>query len=301
MAPITLFFREEALWMDLCLSQRQIPETCLTACLSELAGRVRSVLSSSGAMFAGDLVRMLGAAAEDVNLALWELVAAGLVTADGFDSLRMLIDPRRKQAYAAPTGMKSKSMGRAKQAAGRWSMFSWRPFDAPSESTGQAAERREAELESACWMLLRRYGVVFRDVLARETAAPRWRDLLGLLRRMEARGEVRGGRFVSGFSGEQFALPEALESLREVRRSGMKLETVTVAGADPMNLLGILIPGERVAAVPGNRVTFDESVLTPLEARNLPPFVPNLPGWKAVISSLPLPLTESSYDHGPAI
>jgi ATP-dependent Lhr-like helicase len=150
-------------------------------------------------------------------------------------------------------------------------------------------------------MLLRRYGVVFRDVLARETAAPRWRDLLGLLRRMEARGEVRGGRFVSGFSGEQFALPEALESLREVRRSGMKLETVTVAGADPMNLLGILIPGERVAAVPGNRVTFDESVLTPLEARNLPPFVPNLPGWKAVISSLPLPLTESSYDHGPAI
>jgi ATP-dependent Lhr-like helicase len=264
MAPITFFLREEALWMDLCLSQRQISETCLTACLSELAGRIRSVLSSSGAMFAGDLVRMLNTPAEDVNLALWELVAAGLVTADGFDSLRMLIDPRRKQAFASPARVKP--MARAKQAAGRWSLFIWQPFDAPPESAGQAAERREAEIESACRILLRRYGIVFRDVLERETTIPRWRDLLGLLRRMEARGEVRGGRFVSGFGGEQFALPEALESLREARRHGIKPEAVTVAGADPMNLLGIVIPGERVAAIPGNRTTFDASTLTPLEA-----------------------------------
>ena len=264
MAPITFFLREEALWMDLCLSQRQISETCLTACLSELAGRIRSVLSSSGAMFAGDLVRMLNTPAEDVNLALWELVAAGLVTADGFDSLRMLIDPRRKQAFASP--VRVKPMARAKQAAGRWSLFIWQPFDTPPESAGQAAERREAEIESACRILLRRYGIVFRDVLERETAIPRWRDLLGLLRRMEARGEVRGGRFVSGFGGEQFALPEALESLREARRHGIKPEAVTVAGADPMNLLGIVIPGERVAAIPGNRATFDASTLTPLEA-----------------------------------
>jgi ATP-dependent Lhr-like helicase len=297
MAPITFFLREEALWMDLCLSQRQIPETCLTACLSELAGRVRSVLSSNGAMFSGDMVRMLGAPAEEVGRALWELVAAGLVTADGFDSLRMLIDPKRKQAFASPA--RAKPMARSKQATGRWSLFNWQAFDAPAESAGQAAERREAEIESACRMLLRRYGVVFRDVLERETAVPRWRDLLGLLRRMEARGEVRGGRFISGFGGEQFALPEALESLREARRSERKPETVTVAGADPLNLIGILVPGERVAAVPGNRVVFDEAVLTPLAGRE--PVSPTLATqvWGTRVSSLPLPLTESNYDDSP--
>jgi ATP-dependent Lhr-like helicase len=216
MAPITFFLREEALWMDLCLSQRQIPETCLTACLSQLAGRVRDILSSSGAMFAGDMVRRLGVPAAELDLALWELVAAGLVTADGFDSLRVLIDPRRKQTAA--------SRARIKQAAGRWSLF--RALDE------QPVERREAEIESACRMLLKRYGVVFRDLMERETTVPRWRDLLGMLRRMEARGEVRGGRFVSSFVGEQFALPEALESLREARRSGIALEPVTFAAAD---------------------------------------------------------------------
>jgi len=185
-------------------------------------------------------------------------------------------------------------------------LFNWQLFDTPPESAGQAAERREAEIESACRILLRRYGVVFRDVLERETAIPRWRDLLGLLRRMEARGEVRGGRFVSGFSGEQFALPEALESLREARRSGMRLEAITVAGVDPLNLLGIVIPGERVAAVPGNRVTFDESRLTPLTAVE-PHMRAHLDYAKisqsaqgARISTLPLPLTESTYGHGPA-
>jgi ATP-dependent Lhr-like helicase len=299
MAPITFFLREQALWMDLCLSQRQIPESCLSACLSELAGRVRSILSSNGAVFASDLVRMLGAPSDEVSRALWELVAAGLVTADGFDSLRMLIDPRRKQLV--------KTASRARQAAGRWSLFQWQPFDMPIESAGQAAERREAEIESACRMLLRRYGVLFRDVLERETAIPRWRDLLGLLRRMEARGEVRGGRFLSGFGGEQFALPEALESLREARRNARKPESVTVASADPLNLIGILIPGERVAAVPGNRVTFDESVLTPLEvgeasASPVNRFVKDretLFADPAQLSSIPLPLAESNYDDSP--
>jgi ATP-dependent Lhr-like helicase len=249
MAPVTFFVREEALWMDLCLSQREIPETCLTACLSELAGRVRDILSSGGAMFAGDMVRRLGVPAAELDLALWELVAAGLVTADGFDSLRMLIDPRRKQSAA--------TRARVKQAAGRWSLF--RSLDS------QPVDRREAEIESACRMLLARYGVVFRDLLERETTVPRWRELQGLLRRMEARGEVRGGRFVSGFGGEQFALPAALDSLREARRGGIRLEPVTVAAADPLNLIGIVVPGERVPAVAGNRATFDEAVLTPLE------------------------------------
>jgi ATP-dependent helicase Lhr and Lhr-like helicase len=123
------------------------------------------------------------------------------------------------------------------------------------ESAGAQAERREAEIESACWMLLRRYGVVFRDVLQRETTIPRWRELQGMFRRLEARGAVRGGRFVSGFGGEQFAVPEAVASLRETRLH-MTQEPVTVAAADPLNLAGVVVPGERPAAVPGKTITF---------------------------------------------
>jgi len=120
----------------------------------------------------------------------------------------------------------------------------------------EAAARREAQVESACMVLLRRYGVVFYDLMERETAMPRWRELLGMFRRLESRGVVRGGRFVSGFGGEQFALPEALESLREVRNKKAEPIPVTYAAADPMNLVGIVIPGERAASVPGKTVTY---------------------------------------------
>jgi ATP-dependent Lhr-like helicase len=134
-------------------------------------------------------------------------------------------------------------------------------------------------------MLLRRYGVVFRDLLERETTVPRWRDLLGILRRMEARGEIRGGRFVTGFNGEQFALPEALDSLREARRSGIKTEPVSIAATDPLNLIGVVIPGERVTAIAGNRVMLDESVLTPLQSIS-----PNLSQEVRKIGTLASPL-----------
>src|SRR5271165_4848898 len=253
MAPITFFLREEALWMDLCLSQRQIPEANLTASLSELANKLRSYLGERGAMFPGDIARVLGAPAEDVRQALWELVAAGLVTADGFDSLRMLVDPRRKQMFASPARVKPAEHFR--NAAGRWSMLC--APNSAQETAGEAAVRREAQVESAAMVLLRRYGVVFRDLMERETAMPRWRDLLWMYRRLEARGTVRGGRFVSGFGGEQFALPEALESLRELRLKGTGQRTpITFAAADPMNLVAVVIPGERVACVPGRTVTY---------------------------------------------
>ncbi len=255
MAPVTFFVRDEALWMDLCLEQRQIPEASLQACLSELALRVRSRLADSGAMFLGDLVRMFGASQEDVSRALWELVAAGLVTADGFDSLRVLIDPRRKAAYATPPNARA---AQKRNPSGRWSLLHHHPKTADTPTL--QAELHEARVESACWMLLRRYGVVFRDVLEHEQTIPRWRELLGQFRRLEARGEIRGGRFLSGFGGEQFALPEAVESLRSLSRelgSNPDLAaTVTVAAADPLNLVGVVIPGERVSAVPGKTVTF---------------------------------------------
>ena len=205
MAPVTFFLREEALWMDRCLAERAVPEPALQACLSPLAWQARGHLTQHGAVFSGDLVRALAVPAEQVSRALWELVAAGLVTADGFDSLRVLIDPRRK---AITQGGK-----RPRNTAGRWSLLN--PAAGVAETVGAQAERREAEFESACWMLLRRYGVVFRDLLERETTIPRWRELMGMFRRLEARGSVRGGRFLSGFGGEQFALPEAVASLRE--------------------------------------------------------------------------------------
>ncbi len=243
-APVTFFVREEALWMDLCLQQRQIPPAVLDACLSELAARLRSFLFERGAMFSGDLARSFAVPAAELQRTLWELVAAGLVTADGFDSLRILIDPKRN-------GLKPR--GKVSHAAGRWSLLC-------GDALATAPAQRDAQLESACTVLLRRYGLVFRDLLAREEAMPRWRELLGIFRRMEARGEVRGGRFLSGFGGEQFALPEAVESLREMRRRPDSSDEVTVAAADPMNLVGIVVPGERVAAVPGKTVVFVNGV-----------------------------------------
>ncbi len=251
MAPVTFFLREEALWMDLCLSRRQIPEASLTTALSEIANRVRSYLGERGAMFAGDLIRMFGEPAEEVHRALWELVAAGLVTADGFDSLRALIDPRRKRDLTRSA--------KARNAAGRWALLGEAEEPAARgdvEAAGRAAARRDAQIESACRMLLRRYGVVFRDVLARETTMPPWRELVAMFRRLEARGVVRGGRFVSGFGGEQFALPEAADALRAGRsRTLAEMPRLTIAAADPMNLIGVVIPGERVAAIAGNTVT----------------------------------------------
>jgi len=181
-----------------------------------------------------------------VEAGLWELVAAGTITADGFDNLRALIDPKRRAGRGSGSG------ARPRHSAGRWSLLY---SDATSDPV--------VAVESTAWMLLRRYGVVFREVLARESALPRWRELLFAFRRLEDRGEIRGGRFVSGFLGEQFALPVALESLRTLRNSRVEGETVTIAAADPLNFTGILVPGERVAANSGKFVSFRDGVALP--------------------------------------
>ncbi|WP_446741667.1 DEAD/DEAH box helicase [Silvibacterium acidisoli] len=259
MAPITFFLREESLWMDLCLEQRQIPEASLEASLSPLANRLRRLFVERGAIFPADLVRTMGASADEVNHALWELVAAGLVTADGFDSLRVLVDPRRKQMFATPSRVKPAAQRR--NTTGRWGLLCSHHDDIMS--AGERAALHEARIESACQTLLRRYGVVFRDLMERESAMPPWRELLPLLRRLESRGVVRGGRFVSGLGGEQFALPEALESLRELRRRGHDTVEVTYSAADPMNLIGIVISGERPPSIPGRTVTWPQPQVSP--------------------------------------
>ncbi len=266
MAPVTFFLREEAQWMDMCLTQRQLPEAALGCCLGELALKVRACLQEYGASFAADLVRTLGVPAAELSHALWELVAAGLVTADGFDSLRVLIDPRRKAAFSAPLRTGVRGGPRTRNTAGRWSLLA-APVEVaalPTERDALArAELEDAQVESACATLLQRYGVVFRDLLERETTMPRWRELHRMFRRLEARGTVRGGRFLSGFAGEQFALPEAVESLREARRQKVGSEEVTTAAADPMNLVGIVVPGERPPAMVGRIVTYRGGIFHP--------------------------------------
>jgi ATP-dependent Lhr-like helicase len=155
---------------------------------------------------------------------------------------------------------------------------------APQAPLPGTASSREQETESAALVLLWRYGIVFRDLVQRETTMPRWRELLGMLRRLEARGVVRGGRFVSGFQGEQFALPQAVESLRESRKSASLDETrpnatpsVTISAVDPANLVGVIVPGDRPAAIAGRTVQFrgghfiPENALAPAEITALPP------------------------------
>jgi ATP-dependent helicase Lhr and Lhr-like helicase len=246
-APVTFFARDDADWM---LARHDGTSGEGLKGLSPVSKEVLDFLRARGASFFADIVRGTRRLKSEVEGALWELVAAGLITADGFDNLRALIDPKRR------AGQGSGRSARPRHSAGRWCLL----FSSESQT-------REAAIESTCWMLLKRYGVVFREVLIRESILPRWREVLLALRRLEARGEVRGGRFVSGFLGEQFALPAALESLRATRSHPPTGDLITVSAADPLNLVGIIVPGDRVPANSGRWVSFRDGV-----AMDPPPF-----------------------------
>jgi ATP-dependent Lhr-like helicase len=195
-APLAIFLRDDAGWL------LATPQPSPRDSLSHPAREVLDVLEARGASFFADLTRATGRLASEVEDALWELVAAGLVTADGFENLRALLDPKRRRGEG-----KGRS-ARPRHAPGRWALL--RHTGAPPENWAETFARQ----------LLQRWGVVFRDAAIPEPLAPPWRELLVVLRRMESRGEVRGGRFVAAFIGEQFALPEALDLLRAIRRSG---------------------------------------------------------------------------------
>jgi len=245
-APITFFVREEADWMTPRHPATELPEQ--TRWLSAGAQQTLDFLRHRGASFFADIVRGTGKLKSEIETALWELVAAGIVTADGFDNLRSLIDPKRR------AGQGSGRTSRPRHSSGRWSLL----------YAGEASDKNKA-VEATCWMLLKRYGIVFRDLLARETILPKWRELQIAFRRLEDRGEIRGGRFVDGFLGEQFALPVAVESLRASRNLQPSGETITLSAADPLNLVGILVPGERVPAISGKTITFRDGVAVPEE------------------------------------
>jgi ATP-dependent Lhr-like helicase len=222
LVPISLLAREGA---ETLLARGDVNE----GALSHAARDVLAAIRRRGAPFFTDIARETRRLPSEIEEALWELVAAGLVTADGFDALRALSDAKRRLGEKA-----QKSRPRA--SSGRW--------------TELVPERRAVDVEAFARRLLARYGVVFRDVAKRETLAPAWRELLHALRRLEAQGEVRGGRFVAAFIGEQFALPEALDALRAVRRSPATAEDEAFAASsnDPLHLAGVILPAERAVS-----------------------------------------------------
>lgn len=288
LAPISLFPRDERDWLfEVAQGPRDERPLAAGLALSGNAQRLHLALQQRGASFFTELSRQTGLLATEVEGGLWELVAAGLVTADGFDNLRGLLDPKRRRAEGQERAR------RPRHGSGRWSLLRQadepsvpgHPISAhhsalgPSTTSVPRVESRGIQhsalpVESLARQLLRRYGVVLRELLVRESLVAAWRDLLVQFRRMELRGEVRGGRFVQGFVGEQFALPEAVESLRVRRREGEASSTeIRLSAADPLNLVGIILPGGRVPAVPSRYLVFRDglpvrsgSVRDPLEA-----------------------------------
>ena len=264
-APIALFLRADADWL---LASAGRGAGADDAVLSHPAREVRDALASRGASFLPELVRATGRLPSEVEDGLWELVAAGLVSADGYDNLRALVDPKRRR------GQGRGRAARPRHAAGRWALLDTgepgapdtgpavadRGADAPTAASAspdaddETRRRHEDQVARFARQLLDRWGVVCRDLATRETLAPPWRDLLRALRRMEARGEIRGGRFVAGVVGEQFARPDAVELLRIVRREDAPPDPVRVSAADPLNLTGVLLPGPRVSALSGGTV-----------------------------------------------
>jgi ATP-dependent Lhr-like helicase len=225
--------------------------------LLDLSGPARDVydlLRSRGACFFGEIAHGAGLLHTQLEVALAELVAWGLVTSDSFTGLRALLTPAHKRPSVDRSGRRGGLSMFGMENAGRWSLLHpGSPAPAVESPSRDAAE-------AAAWTLLRRYGVVFRKLLERETLLPPWRDLIQVFRRLEARGEIRGGRFVDGFSGEQYALTEAVGQLRALRKQPRKGILVSVSAADPLNLLGIATPGDRLPALAGNRLLYRDGL-----------------------------------------
>jgi ATP-dependent Lhr-like helicase len=260
-APVSFFLREDAPWLGF-----RSPELDLEG-LSSPAKQVYELLTARGAMFAADLLTATRMLNDHLDDALGELVSRGVLTADGFAGLRGLVG--EKPTAARKLNRQKVERKRAtKGAIGRWSIRTAanslsRLNDSPNEtstSNPPPPDRSKRAAEDWAWQLLRRWGVVFRDLLLREDGAPTWFELLQVLRRLEARGEIRGGRFIAGVAGEQFALADSVQQLRRLRDEGGKHEIVIISGADPLNLVGIITRQERVPRTASNRVAYLDGV-----------------------------------------
>jgi ATP-dependent Lhr-like helicase len=206
--------------------------------MSEMANRLLDHLNSRGASFAQEMRAACNASDADCRTALGELVAEGLIASDGFGGLRAISASSSERRFNV-------------DAAGRWSVL---PLTATPDTS------REESVKALAWTLLSRYGVVFRRLLTREVTGVAWRELVRVYRTLEARGDIRGGRFVSGMSGEQYALPDAVDRLRELRRSGPDEALVAISGADPLNLTGIVTLGDRVRAAASSRIVYRNGI-----------------------------------------
>jgi len=247
--PIALFLREHTdVW--LALAGREAPSYAAGAQSDvddsgrRFTRRLFEHLQNHGASFANEIASACELTDEELRNAIAELVAAGAISSDGFEGLRAMVGTTSTRATGRP---------HRPGASGRWFLVH-KPAERPERS-----ERSEA-VERFAWTLLRRYGVMFRRLLTREALDVPWRELARVYRRLEARGEIRGGRFVTGMSGEQFALPDAVERLREVRRSAHADRLITISAADPLNLTGIITGEERIRAAAANRIVYRNGV-----------------------------------------
>jgi ATP-dependent helicase Lhr and Lhr-like helicase len=239
--PITLTIRDDLPWLLRAARGEATPA-------EPGPGRTRDVLDAlreHGALFRPDLATVTGRLPAEVEEALWEGVARGLVTADGFRAVRSLLHRGGRSAALPRRGLR-RGIGGGAGSNGRWCLLP-APAGAPD---------RDELAEAVAEQLAARWGVIFRDLVSRENLAVPWRDVLWALRRMEARGTIRGGRFVAGFSGEQFAHPDAVDLLRSVRRQPHTGQPVRISAADPLNLTAVVLPGPRVPAIPANSVTY---------------------------------------------
>jgi ATP-dependent Lhr-like helicase len=250
--PITLLLRD-----DLPVFLERRPDDA-TARLSHAAADVVRHLRARGASFLPDIARAVRRMPADVEAALWELVAAGLVTGDGLAGLRRRVNSSAR----APRARRPLTLVSARATAGSLPAGRWALWDIGAEPLDA-----DARTDALAGQLLRRYGVVLRELALRERCAPPWRSLLDRYRRWEAQGRIRGGRFVAGFTGEQFALPEAVEALRAVRRGPEDGETVVIGAADPLNVTGSVLPGTRVLPAGGLAIALRQGAVVDVAPR----------------------------------
>jgi ATP-dependent helicase Lhr and Lhr-like helicase len=253
-SPISLFARENLRhWLALA-GVFDPPE------FSPDAQQTLETLSQFGALFFGEIVRFTHLLPSRVEQALAELAGGGSVTADGFEGLRALLLPEEKRApFGGARRRRHPKSVTSVEFGGRWSLLR-RPASVASKAEPSANGEREESLEAFARVLLRRYGVVSRRIVEKESLRIPWFELIRVFRRLEARGEVRGGYFVGGLSGEQFARPEAIGLLRSVRKAEPKGELIVISAADPLNLVGILSPGPRIAAITSHRILLRDGV-----------------------------------------
>ncbi|MEX2247602.1 MAG: DEAD/DEAH box helicase [Dehalococcoidia bacterium] len=252
--PITLALRRDLPWLLESVRGDTEPEDPS----SGVAAAALEALRQHGALFFDDIAAAARQLPVQIEEALWDLVSRGIVTGDAFSALRRIMTPAGSRSRAARRHARygAARLPRLATPQGRWSIV---------QRFAAAATPSDELAEAVGMQLLARYGVVFRDLVARENLGVPWRDVLRALRRQEARGVVRGGRFVSGFIGEQYALPDAVEGLRRVRKQERTGETVRVNACDPLNLCGIITPGPRVAALHTNAVIFRDGVPVAVE------------------------------------